>query len=347
MKNLIYVFCCTMLVSCMKFNDFPSIDYSMGGGAFIINEGNFNSGNGSLSFYSYDSTKLFNDVFQLANGRPLGDVPNSVMCNSGNAYILVNNSAKIEIIKKETFKSAGTVPGLLSPRYMAAVNDRKAYVTSMYSDSVAIIDLLNQTISGYINIHKSSEAIAVLDTKAYISSWIGGNKIMVVNTLTDKVTDSIVVGYEPESILIDREFHLWVLCTGGWQKVYPAELYCIDCYTNRIVRKLVFGSEASPSCLKIDGIGQNLYYIDRGVRRMSIAAQELPVSALIAESGTFYKIGVNPANGDIFVSNAGDYVHKGLVQVYKNDGSLVAKYDAGVIPGSIEFNIVMNSHENP
>ena len=346
MKNLLYICLCTLTVSCTEFTDLPPVDYSMGGGAFIVNEGNFNSGNGSLSFYSYDSTKIFNGVFESANSRPLGDVPNSVMCYSSYAYVLVNNSGKIEVINRQSFKSATTITGLVSPRNMAAVTDNKAYVTSMYSDSVAIINLQQNVISGYINIHKTSESIAVLGNKAYVSSWIDGNKIMVINTTTDEVSDSIEVGREPESIVIDREYRLWVLCTGGWQKLYPAELYCIDAFTDRIDRKLVFDADASPSCLRIDGLGQNLYYLDKGVRQMDISSLTLPSTALIQESGIFYKIGINPSNSDIFVSNAGDYVHNGLLQIYKNNGTLVSKEEAGIIPGTIDFNIVMNSHEN-
>lgn len=347
MKNLIYICICLLTASCVEINDLPPVDYSLGGGAFVVNEGNFNSGNGSLSFYSYDSTKLFNNVFESVNGRPLGDVPNSVFCYSSYAYILVNNSGKIEIINRNSFKSEGTITGLKSPRNMAAVTDNKAYVTSMYSDSVVIIDLLRNVVTGYINIHKSSEAIAVAGSKAYISSWIGENKIMVINTVSDEVSDSIIVGYEPESMEIDRQYRLWVLCTGGWQKLHPAELYCVDAFTNKEIRKLVFDTDASPSCLRIDGLGQTLFYLERGVRQMNIDSDVLPGAVLVPESGTFYKIGINPANSDIFVSNAGDYVHNGYVQIYKNNGTFVSKDQAGIIPGTIDFNIVFNSHENP
>jgi YVTN family beta-propeller protein len=225
---------------------------------------------------------------------------------------------------------------------MAAVTDTKAYVTSMYSDSVAIIDFLTNTVSGYINIHKSSEAVAVMGNKAYISSWIGGNKLMVINTITDEVLDSIIVGQEPESMAIDNSYRLWVLCTGGWQKLNPAELYCIDGLTARVSKKLVFAPEASPSCLRIDGLGKTLYYIDRGVRKMETSSGVLPGTALILESGVFYKIGINPVNSDIFVSNAGDYVHNGSVEIYKNDGTPVSKQQAGIIPGTVDFNIFIN-----
>jgi hypothetical protein len=63
-------------------------------GAFIINEGNFRWGNGSLSFYSYDSSRIYNSVFESVNNRPLGDVPFSLAESENSLFIVVNNSAK-------------------------------------------------------------------------------------------------------------------------------------------------------------------------------------------------------------------------------------------------------------
>jgi len=65
----------TVLVACKKTPDIPSVTYTLGGGVYILNEGNFMGGNGALSFYSYDSLKIYNDIFTKANARPLGDIP--------------------------------------------------------------------------------------------------------------------------------------------------------------------------------------------------------------------------------------------------------------------------------
>jgi len=158
----------TVLVACKKTPDIPSVNYTMGGGVYIMDEGNFMGGNGSLSFYSYDSLKMYNDIFTKANGRPLGDIPYSMIIKDDNAYIVVNNSGKIEVADQATLQSKATINGLISPRNMMVINDSKAYVTSLYSDSVAIISLSNKSISGYINIRRTSEAIVLVGNKAYI-----------------------------------------------------------------------------------------------------------------------------------------------------------------------------------
>lgn len=332
-----------IFASCVKEIN-PVIDgidktYLSGQGVFIINEGNFRAGNGSLSFFSYDSVKLYNNVFMEANQRPLGDIPYSMGFFGGKAYIIVNNSGKIEVADRYTMKSLATINGLDSPRYISFVSDSKAYVSSLYSDSVAIIDLLSNSISGYVNIKKTSESIQVLYSTAYVASWNEGNKIMVINTATDQVTDSIEVGYEPESMALDWNETLWVLCNGGWRREHFAELIGIDTRSNEIIKRYTFPSiNDSPTCLQIDREGKVLYFLNNGVRRMSIYDESLPSQIIIPQlDHLFYKFGINPVNNEIFVTDAVDYVSRGKLIRYRNSGALISEYNAGIIPGTICF----------
>jgi DNA-binding beta-propeller fold protein YncE len=347
MKNLVKIVIVSLLiVSCNKSADYPISNYILRGGAFIVNEGNFRSGNGSLSFYSYDSLKIFNDLFVNANGRPLGDVPNSMAIKGNNAYIVVNNSGKIEIIDQSTLKSLATIQGLNSPRNISFISDNKAYVSSLYSDSVAIINLNTFSISGYINIRRTSESIAIAGNNAFIANWAQGKEIMVVNTTNDRLVDSIEVGNEPESMVFDRYGMLWVLCNGGWMRQYYAKLVEINPSVNKVVKTFTFPTkEESPTCLKIDGLGQTLYYLDDGVRQMDINSTSLPATTfIIQESGeSFYKLGINPVNSDIFVTDAVDNTQRGYVLIFKNDGSFVTKQQAGIIPGSMFFKLTFET----
>ena len=346
MKNLIKIFLLSLLVvSCNKNATLPPSNVTLGGGVLIVNEGNFRAGNGTLSFYSYDSTKLYNDLFFSVNNRPLGDVPYSISTKGTKAYIVVNNSGKIEVVDQSSLVSEKTITGLISPRSMTMINDYKAYVSSLYSDSVAIIDLMSNSISGYINLGRSSEAIALIGNKAYISNWSGGNQLMVVNTSSDKIIDSIKVGSEPESMVIDKLGRLWVLCDGGWSQQYFPELDIIDTNSDEVLKSFVFPTKSeSPSCLKIDGLGQTLYFLDNGVRQMDILAQSLPAGAFIAESGGhYYKIAINAINSDILISDAGDYVQPGYLIIYKNTPEFVSKNRTGIIPGAMCFTLRINT----
>jgi YVTN family beta-propeller protein len=343
MKNSVKIIILLFIVvSCSKTPNSQNFNYSFGGGVFVVNEGNFKGGNGSLSFYSYDSSKIFNDLFYSVNGRPLGDVPNSMAIKGDKAFIIVNNSGKIEIIDQATLQSTASITGLISPRNIAFVNDYKAYVSSLYSDSVTIINLTDNSISGYINLRRTSETIAVTGNKVFISNWTGGKEIMVINAVTDRVVDSITVGIEPESMAFDKFGMLWVLCNGGYARQNYAELIEINTSTNSITKTFMFPTkEASPSCLKIDGTGQTLYYIDNGIWHMDINSADLPsVPFILQGSGQyFYKIGINPVNNDVFVTDAVDFVQQGYLILYTGSGKLISKLKAGIIPGSMCFKI--------
>jgi hypothetical protein len=344
-RIIVYLFIASLILfSCSKSDPGPVINnkippFLRGKGIYLLNEGNFTHGNGSLSFYSYDSAKLYNHVFLQINERPLGDVPNSINIFNNKAYIIVNNSGTVEITDRESLQSVKTVTGLVSPRNMAFVNNTKAYITSLYSKSVTILDLNQMSVSGSINIGRTSESISIINEKAIISNWMSGKMIFVVNTLTDMLIDSIEVAREPESMIIDKNKTIWVLCNGGYTRENFAELISIEPLTLKIVKRLTFPAKTdSPLCLQVDGAGETLYYLDKGVRKMNINDAALPSTAFISESShLFYKLFVNPYNGDIFLTDAVDYQDKGYLMHYNKEGALLDTFEAGTIPGNMCF----------
>ncbi len=343
MNKFLIFFTLALLSSCIKESD-PIITgleraYLSGSGVYIMNEGNFRSGNGSLSFFSYDSMKIFNNIFREANDRPLGDVPYSIGLNGSKAFILVNNSNKVEVANLNDMRSVTTIERIVSPRYISFINSQKAYVTSLYSDSIRVIDLQSNTATGYIQLKNTSESIVSISSRAYAANWTGGSKIFVINTLSDEVIDSIEVGIEPESMVVDRNKTLWVLCNGGWKREHYAELIAINTSTNTISNTFTFPSLSdSPTCLQIDGSGQYLYYLHDGVRRMAIGSETLPSTTFIPQAGYyFYRMGVNPFNNEVFVTDARDYLKKGIVLRYSSEGSLLSLMEADIIPGNMFF----------
>jgi YVTN family beta-propeller protein len=347
MKRIIFLLMLLLpAVSCERitnnpWTEDPEESFIAGDGVFIINEGNFTWGNGTISYFSYDSIKIYDDVFYKVNGRPLGDVPNTMSIYNDYAYIVVNNSGKVEVVKKNSLESVTTITGLKSPRNIAVINSLKAYVSSLYSDSLTIIDLKTNSVSGYVNIRRTSEAIAVTGNKAFVSNWYGGDEIMVIDTETDKVIDSVKVGREPESMVIDKKYILWVLCNGGWSRENYAELVGISTQTHTIMKRHIFSSVLdSPSGLIINGGGDTLFFLEDGIRRMEIEASEIPSEPFIEEKEhMFYKLGVNPVNGDIFVTDAVDYQQRGYIYIYNNKGDSLNSYRAGIIPASMCFKV--------
>ena len=332
-----------ILFSCEKLSDNSDPDtldsVLKGEGTFIINEGNYQAGNGSLSFYSYSNGKIYNDIFSAVNARTLGDVPNSVTINGNNAYIVVNNTGNIEVVEKNSMRSLKTISSLNSPRNMLIVSNEKAYVSSLYSKNLAVINLSTNAVSGYIALRRSSESIVMIGNKAFISSWSQGKEIMVVNTVTDKATDSILVAPEPESMVVDRNQKLWVLCSGGYTGLVHAELDQINPFTYAIEKQFVFPSKLSyPTCLQLNKTKDTLYYVDNGIWRMSIDAAILPSTPFVRPAGRFiYKLGADPRYNRIFYTDALDYKQKGYVIQINSKGLQVDSCRADIIPGSFCF----------
>jgi len=339
----------TGLCSCTLFeqND-PSPDtgysYLQDDGLFLVNEGNFMGGNGSLSFYSFKSSVIYNGLFNEINGRPLGDIPNSITLYGDRLYIVVNNSGKIEVTERATLKSVKTIRELDSPRNILVVGQNIAFVTSLWSKKIIVIDLNDYSVSGFIDIRRSSEAITMVRNKVYVSCWSSGNEVMVIDPVSRKVTDSINVGIEPESMVTDKYERLWVLCSGGYSGDNYPKLITINTLTDEVEKTFQFPSKLlSPASLCINRTGDTIYYIERGLRRMSVADNELPVTYFVPPSGRmFYKLSVDQRNGDVFATNAIDYQQKGYLLRINRNGKVIDSARAGIIPAAVCGNRILN-----
>jgi len=340
-----------LISSCNKKDDFGEINtqgskYNSGEGVFILNEGNYGQGNGSLSFFRFDSSKMENDIFYQSNNRPIGDVPFSMKIIGENAWIAVNNSAKIEIVALKDLSLVATIEGLTSPRFIIEVAENKAYLSDLYEDKITILDTKNFLISGKINLRCSSEQMVLANNLVFAAFWsnytfpaIENNKVFIINPVNDQLLDSIEVGKEPNSMVVDKNEKIWVLCSGGFLNEEIPTLQQINAETFEVDALLNFGDiQSSPSSLCINGTLDTLFFINGGIFRMAISENLIPGQPFIQEQGhRFYNIAVDPETSKIYASDAIDYQQNGLILRYKPDGTFVDFHHAGIIPGQMVF----------
>ena len=124
-----------------------------GAGLFVVNEGNFQYGNATLSYYDPETRQVENEVFRRANGFRLGDTAQSMTVRNGTAWVVVNNSHVIFAIDTETFVEKGRIVGFTSPRHIHFLSDRKAYVTQLWDNRIFIVDPERYAITGHIECH--------------------------------------------------------------------------------------------------------------------------------------------------------------------------------------------------
>ncbi|MDD4149029.1 MAG: YncE family protein [Bacteroidales bacterium] len=356
---IVLLFIGFFMTSCKPEEVKPSVIYDEQGGVFICNEGNFTSGNASLSFYDFKTHEVKNQIFYNANNFPLGDVVQSMTIFNGYGYIMVNNSGKIMVIDIDNFKHVATITNLTSPRYIEFISTNKAYVSDLYSPYITIIDPSSNTRIGEIYVGHGTEQMIKLDAYLYVTSWSFNNKVYKINSNNDELVDSIQVTKQPNSIVKDKYNRIWVLSDGGYEGnptgQVIAVLTCINTNTFEIEKEFPFSSiQTSPTELKINKAGDTLFYINgswggragnqAGVYKMSVDASELPSEPLIPEGNQlFYGLGVNPQNSDIYVSDAIDCVQKGIVFRYNADGIRLDSFKTDIIPGGFCFKCRSNS----
>jgi len=312
--------------------------FTPGKGVFVVNEGNYLSGNGSLSFYNLENGIIYNDLFNSKNARMLGDIPEYLAVDGSIGYIVVNNSGTIEKIDMNSMESLGTITDLNSPRQMVIYNS-KGYVSSLYSTKIIVINLSTFSVEKQIEIGCTSEALAIEGNTLFAANWSGGSKVVALNLTTDAIIKSITTGMEPESMVIDKNGKLWVLCTGGWNNEEIPRFSIINTSTLEVESSIPFRTVSdNPSCLTINSGLDTLYYIDEGIRRMPVTATQIATTVLAGEgTSLFYKVAPVPFKGMFCVTDAIDYSQTGRLLVFDKNGNLVDTEYAGIIPGFMHY----------
>lgn len=304
-------------------------------GVLVINEGNFQWGNASLDFIDAAGT-VHRDIFQSTLKRPLGDVAQSITLLGNTAYLVVNNSGKVESVGLPELGSLCAVSGLSSPRQLLPLANGRAYVTDLYSRQIAIVDLPTCTVTGSIATGGWTEDLVAVGNKVYVTQ-AGTNQLLVIDPFTDQLLDSITVGREPIAVEVAADGLLYVLSSGSLGPEY-ASLDVVDPATRQLVRQMVFSFGTDfPSDLTMNPAGDTLYWLNGDVFQMATSATSLPQQALIRADGrNLYSLAVR-GDGSIYVGDAKDYLQAGAVLRYSAGGSLLGTYAVGIIPGDFGF----------
>ncbi|MBR2007429.1 MAG: YncE family protein [Alistipes sp.] len=333
-------------VGCMKweYEDGESFATS-GAGLFVINEGNFQYGNASLSYYNPATKTVENEVFYRANAMKLGDVAQSMTLYGDTGWIVVNNSHVIFAIDPTTFKEKGRIENLTSPRYIHFLSDEKAYVTQLWDNRIFIVNPKRYEITGYIECPAmtmesgSTEQMVQWGKYVFVNCWSYQNRILKIDTTTDKVVAELEVGIQPTSLVLDCYGKLWSITDGGYEdSPYGFEapsLYRIDAETFTIEKQFRFAKGDAPSEVQLNGRGDKLYWINNDVWAMDVTADRIPVKPFIPYSDTlYYGLTIDPRSGEVYVADAIDYVQAGKIYRYSEQGERLDEFYAGITPGA-------------
>lgn len=351
-KLLLSLFALSIVaISCSDDDATPAPSGAYADGVLILNQGGFNHGDASVSFLS-NNFELENNIFAGVNPDViLGDTAQDMGLIGDRAYIVLNNSHKIEVVNRYTFQHIATIEdGLNNPRYIAFANG-KAFVTNWgdagvtTDDYVAVIDLASNTIVGETPVIEGPERILEENGKLYVAHKGGlgyGNKVTVINGATNALETTIQVGDVPESLVVENG-KLYVLNGGkpSWTGAAQTagSLSVINLANNSVASTINFTGMAHPMNLQIED-GFIYYTEDSNVYKMSLTATAFPTAPLFTTTAQgeygIYSFAVE--SGHIFLGDAGDYNSAGKVYVHSLTGANEHTFTVGVVPTGFYFN---------
>jgi Domain of unknown function (DUF5074) len=315
---------------------------------FVTNEGPFQGGTGTILAYNRQTGEVSGDLFESANGRPLGNIVQSVTVGEGLAIIAVNNSNRLEIVNVEDFISVATIDSLPLPRYIL-IDGEKAFV-SCWDNTIKVISLADYSLTDELPAGTGPDELALSGGYLYAVNSGGygvDSTVSFVNVNDKEIFGMIEVGHRPSGIVTGKDGRLWVLCSGkGWNSYpdpsdTPGELVCIDPLTRTVVCEYPFpDASMHPDQLIVSEDGGTLYYsCPDGIYKFSLDSPGIAETPFIASGIMYYALGYDPVSDMIFASDPIDYAQNGRIYRYNaTDGTAAASFSAGVIPGSFWFN---------
>jgi YVTN family beta-propeller protein len=319
-------------------------------GVVITNEGSLNSNTGSVSYYNPNTDSVYNDIFETANNRPLGDIVQSFSVTSDKGFIVVNNSQKVEVVQLNNFKSTGVIIASY-PRYFISINNEKGYLTNgAYPGQVLVINTSTLKITDTLSVGNQPEHLLLVGSKVFVANgnWGNDSTISVIDAKTDKVLKTIAVGDGASNLTSGSDNVVWILCQG--KKVYNTDYTQVILETDSRLVKMdasnysilssrvigVKGDACNPYLLASDKTG-NIYYVEAdGVHKVTGSSSAIEDKLLIPwdnSSGfAIYGMNVDPKSSNIYLLEPKGFSSAGKFHIYDGTGKHLHIFDVGIGP---------------
>jgi hypothetical protein len=311
-------------------------------GVYILNEGNFQRANASLSYFVSEDGTVIADVYKQENSRDLGDTGNSLTLYHDRLYIVMNGSNRIEVIDNHTKKRVKTfsLPDGASPRHLVFDEHGRGFISCLYTNEVIVYDDSVNTITARVPVGANPEQMLVWRNHLFVTnSGLGaGSTVSVIDIGSPNFPciATLKVGDNPTAIQTSWMGRALVLCTGAYNDFQnpnddtPGKLFEIDTEGLHVTDSLVLGGH--PQRLVVDAAGD--FYTIREDGIMKVRWGEKSVTPRLIPGG-FYGVYYHWADNTLLLADALDYVQPGKVHVYSMTGVLQRSFGVGIIPGSM------------
>lgn len=340
MKYLIIILLSLLLVCCNDMYDVPREpmwnDSTVTTQLLVLNEGLFNMNNSTLAHINLQTGDIDNDIFRTINKRGLGDTGNDMRLYGSKIYIVVNISSQIEVLDAHTLQSIKQIPlfndnGIArQPRHIAFHND-KAYVTC-FDGHVAQIDTASLAVERWATCGRNPDNLAVCNNKLYVSNSGGldnpfyDNSVSVISLDSFQEIRRIAVGINPGCIAADSEGDIYIITRGDYDEE-DYLLHKIDTDIDTVVNTF---SHIHPLKMIIHNDIAYMYSYnyktnERWIRTFDCLTDQVVNDNFISDGTpiqTPFSLTINPANGDLYVTEAYNYVIWGDLLCFNREGQL-------------------------
>ncbi len=333
-----------LLLACEKDTSVPSTS-TYGAGIYVVNEGPFSSGSGSISYRDALSGSVSSDIYFASNALPAGAVLNSMSFSStGEAWIVSNLSGSLEAVSANTFKSLGKVFGLGSPRYALELEPGLAAVSDWSANVVYLVDMQIFKVIDTLEVGNGPEQMALVNGFLFVANSGGFGRdstVSIIDLASGQRVDR-VVGDQPVSML-HFDGAIWVLCAGyaDWlnpSNDTPGRLVKLDPDNGTILDALDFGMTfGHPGRLCADVSGADLYFLNNGYGGSLYRTDTQLSLPELLRGGSYYSAGFDPYRKEIILANPLNYSVNGYAIRLKTDGSPIDSFQVGLIPSNFAF----------
>lgn len=338
-------------------------------GFYLLNEGNFQANNSSLDYMDLVNGVYTRNIYASINPnvvKELGDTGNDLQVYGSRLYAVINASNKVEVLEAQTGRRIGQVD-IPNCRYICFDGDH-AYVSSYVGTAtrdtqgqtpgaVYRIDLKTLKISGQVIVGYQPEEMVITGGRLYVANSGGymapnyDRTVSVIDLKSFTEINKIDVGMNLHRLKMDHNGRLWITSRGNYGNV-PSNLYYIDLDpATQEVQKL---DSLNIACANMAFFGDKLYYYsstwNSETQKMSTATGLVDIETKTPVAGGFitdgseskiqnaYGIAIHPSSGDIYITDAKDYVSSGTLYCYTPDGKLKWQTSrTGMLPAHIAF----------
>ena len=337
-------------------------------GMYLLNEGNMGSNKASIDYVDFCNGYYIRNIYGERNPnviKELGDVGNDIQVYGNRLYAVINCSHKVEVMDLRTCRRIGQVD-IPNCRYIRFKDD-KAYVSS-YVGPVSIdpnaqlgaifeIDTASLKVTRKVTVGYQPDELEIIGEYIYAANSGGYHApdydytVSVVEIYGFKQVQKLPVCTNPHRLRQDHLGQLWATSRGDYQDV-PSALVCIS-KNSQFTAEMQATDTLDIPVSEMVIVGDSMYFygvnwnnqteennISYGI--INVRTHELISNHFITD-GTEnnikipYGIQVNPYNGDIYVTDAKNYVSSGQLHCYSREGKRKWSVRTGDIPAHMCF----------